>query len=246
MFAILLCNTLQLLASPQYFGSWVFFDGHLWEKGYNVYLCIGKENPENPMQDSVRFYQLNRVRNTQRFYSKNKSETVPEWEGASYFAMIATSSTYTKSNGKNIPITLHYTYDEIISQAKHYTAKYTEDYHIDPKQSGLYYISLTQVGDNMYTMSIDKKNNKSIIELTIHEGRNHQVRKMFEAVGYDVLKLKREKYANLDLKGLKPGEYRKLSVHQRAVQGSFLRPQRALLRSLHIRYGRCDLQFRIC
>ena len=158
VFAILLCNTLQLLASPQYFGSWVFFDGHLWEKGYNVYLCIGKENPENPMQDSVRFYQLNRVRNTQRFYSKNKSETVPEWEGASYFAMIATSSTYTKSNGENIPITLHYTYDEIISQAKHYTAKYTEDYHIDPKQSGLYYISLTQVGDNMYTMSIDKKN----------------------------------------------------------------------------------------
>ena len=41
--------------------------------------------------------------------------------------------------------------------------------------------------------SIDKKNNKSLVELTIHEGRNHQVRKMFETVGYQVLKLKREK-----------------------------------------------------
>ena len=40
--------------------------------------------------------------------------------------------------------------------------------------------------------SIDKKANKSLVELTIHEGRNHQVRKMFEAVGYQVLKLKRE------------------------------------------------------
>ena len=35
---------------------------------------------------------------------------------------------------------------------------------------------------------------------------------MFEALGYQVLKLKREKYANLDLKGLKPGEYRHLTA----------------------------------
>ena len=40
---------------------------------------------------------------------------------------------------------------------------------------------------------------------------------MFESLGYQVLKLKREKYANLDLKGLKPGEYRKLSNKEIAV-----------------------------
>lgn len=71
--------------------------------------------------------------------------------------------------------------------------------------------------------SYDKKNNKSLVELTIHEGRNHQVRKMFEAVGYNVLKLKREKYANLDLSGLKPGEYRKLSNKEVAILYSLVK-----------------------
>ena len=61
---------------------------------------------------------------------------------------------------------------------------------------------------------IDKKNNASYIELTIHEGRNHQVKKMFEAIGYNVIKLKREKYAFLDVKSLKSGEYRKLTTKE--------------------------------
>ena len=62
--------------------------------------------------------------------------------------------------------------------------------------------------------SVDKKMNKSIVEITIHEGRNQQVRKMFEALGHDVVKLKREKYANLDLSNVKVGEYRKLSFKE--------------------------------
>jgi 23S rRNA pseudouridine2605 synthase len=57
----------------------------------------------------------------------------------------------------------------------------------------------------------DKKTDASIVEITIHEGRNHQVKKMFEAIGYEVLKLKREKYAFLDVKDLKSGEYRLLN-----------------------------------
>lgn len=59
--------------------------------------------------------------------------------------------------------------------------------------------------------SFDKKKQVSIVELTIHEGRNHQVKKMFDALGFEVLKLKREKIAFLDLKGLKSGEYRSLN-----------------------------------
>lgn len=62
--------------------------------------------------------------------------------------------------------------------------------------------------------SIDKKKNTSVIVLTIHEGKNHQVKKMFEVLGYKVIKLRREKYANLDLKGLLPGEYRSLSIKE--------------------------------
>jgi len=69
----------------------------------------------------------------------------------------------------------------------------------------------------------DKKTNKSIVELIIHEGRNHQVKKMFECLGYDVLKLKREKYANLDLTGLKPGEYRKLTNKEIAILYSMIK-----------------------
>ena len=60
----------------------------------------------------------------------------------------------------------------------------------------------------------DKKTNTSIVELTIHEGRNHQVKKMFEAIGFKVIKLKREKYAFLDVKSLKSGEYRILSIKE--------------------------------
>ena len=62
-----------------------------------------------------------------------------------------------------------------------------------------------------------------MVEITIHEGRNHQVRKMFEAVGYDVLKLKREEYANLNLKGLKSGEYRKLTNKEIAILYSLVK-----------------------
>lgn len=58
---------------------------------------------------------------------------------------------------------------------------------------------------------IDKESNTSIVEITIHEGKNHQVKRMFETVDKEVLKLKRERIAFLDLRGLNSGEYRKLS-----------------------------------
>lgn len=61
---------------------------------------------------------------------------------------------------------------------------------------------------------LDKKNNVSYVELIIHEGKNHQVKKMFEAIGYKVEKLKRERYAFLDVNNLKSGEYRKLSIKE--------------------------------
>ena len=57
----------------------------------------------------------------------------------------------------------------------------------------------------------NKEKDTSIVEITITEGRNHQVKKMFEEVGHKVLKLKREKIAFLDLSGLNSGDYRKLS-----------------------------------
>ncbi|KGR84870.1 pseudouridine synthase [Lysinibacillus odysseyi] len=62
--------------------------------------------------------------------------------------------------------------------------------------------------------SFDEKAGKAICEITIHEGRNRQVRRMFEAIGTPVVKLKRERFAFLDLGSLKPGEYRQLTKHE--------------------------------
>ena len=48
------------------------------------------------------------------------------------------------------------------------------------------------------------------IELTIHEGRNRQVKRMFEAVGHRVKRLHRSRYGSLDVEGLEPGAWREL------------------------------------
>ncbi len=61
---------------------------------------------------------------------------------------------------------------------------------------------------------IDKKTNTSIVNITITEGKNHEVKRIFAAVNYEVLKLKREKVAFFDLNGLASGEYRKLTLKE--------------------------------
>jgi pseudouridine synthase len=49
------------------------------------------------------------------------------------------------------------------------------------------------------------------LEVTLHEGRKHQVKRMCEAVGHPVRRLHRARYAGLDLEGLEPGEWRHLA-----------------------------------
>lgn len=64
---------------------------------------------------------------------------------------------------------------------------------------------------------VDNKNDNSIVEITIHEGKNHQVKKMFLALGIRVDKLKRERIAFLNVNNLSSGSYRKLNkkeIHQ--------------------------------
>jgi 23S rRNA pseudouridine2605 synthase len=52
----------------------------------------------------------------------------------------------------------------------------------------------------------------SVLELTLHEGRKHQVKRMCDAVGHPVLQLHRSRYAGLGLGELEPGEWRELTA----------------------------------
>ena len=63
-------------------------------------------------------------------------------------------------------------------------------------------------------MKIDEEKNISRIEITIHEGKNRQVRKMCEAIDKKVLALHRSKIGNIGVKDLKLGEYRYLSKEE--------------------------------
>jgi 23S rRNA pseudouridine2605 synthase len=50
----------------------------------------------------------------------------------------------------------------------------------------------------------------NIVELTIHQGKNRQVKRMLDEVGHPVLRLHRSAYAGLTLEGLEPGQWREL------------------------------------
>ena len=53
-----------------------------------------------------------------------------------------------------------------------------------------------------------------LLELTIHEGRNRQVRRMCEAVGHPVLRWNESRFGSLELDGLAVGAYRRLSERE--------------------------------
>ena len=57
----------------------------------------------------------------------------------------------------------------------------------------------------------------SVLELTLHEGRKHQVKRMCEAVGHPVRRLHRPRYAGLDLQGVEPGKWRELTAAEVAA-----------------------------
>ena len=58
---------------------------------------------------------------------------------------------------------------------------------------------------------VNQEKNTCMVEITIHEGKNHQVKRMFKEVGFSVEKLTRERVGIFTLEGLKSGEYRKLT-----------------------------------
>jgi 23S rRNA pseudouridine2605 synthase len=60
----------------------------------------------------------------------------------------------------------------------------------------------------------DKRNMTTLVQIIIHEGKNQQVRKMFDTVGFPVKNLTRIGYADLTLDGVERGSYRPLKIHE--------------------------------
>lgn len=63
-------------------------------------------------------------------------------------------------------------------------------------------------------LETDTRKNNMIIEMTLREGKNRHIRRMMDALGYPVSKLKRERYGLLTLKGMQPGDCRRLTPHE--------------------------------
>ena len=60
----------------------------------------------------------------------------------------------------------------------------------------------------------DKEFNTTQVRMTITEGRNREIRKMFDTIGFEVKKLKRIRFATITCEGLGLGKYRPLKIHE--------------------------------
>ncbi len=89
-----------------------------------------------------------------------------------------------------------------------------DGYSIKKIKSGIVIDGIKCTPDRVKLKSADKKSNTCIVEITIHDGRNHEVKRIFESAGYNVIKLKRESIAFLTLQGLSSGEFRKLTIKE--------------------------------
>ena len=89
-----------------------------------------------------------------------------------------------------------------------------DGYSIKKIKSGIVIDGIKCIPDRVKLKSADKKSNTCIVEITIHDGRNHEVKRIFESAGYNVIKFKRESIAFLTLQGLSSGEFRKLTIKE--------------------------------
>jgi 23S rRNA pseudouridine2605 synthase len=74
-----------------------------------------------------------------------------------------------------------------------------------------------ELEDGRTAPAVVRRLGPSRLELTIHEGRKHQVKRMCEAVGHPVRRLHRSRYAGLTLVGLESGEWRELTSDEVAA-----------------------------
>lgn len=102
-----------------------------------------------------------------------------------------------------------------------------------PDQAGLDLLSAGVVLDDGPTapaqiIFIEERDGNALLEVTIHQGRNRQIRRMFEKIGHEVIRLKRTRVGPLSLGDLKPGQYRRLGedevIRLKKMAGAGIRP----------------------
>ena len=72
---------------------------------------------------------------------------------------------------------------------------------------------------------LEKEQGRVVLQMTISEGRNRQIRRMCEAVGLEVARLKRTSVGPLRLGMLKPGTWRDLTPDElRAIRTAISKP----------------------
>ncbi len=101
--------------------------------------------------------------------------------------------------------------------AKTYIAKLNKIFSLDDfykLKKGIIVEGRKVIPTKLKIKSKDNQKGTSIVSITIVEGRNHIIKKIFQTLGYDVQKLKRESYDFLTLGNLKSGEYRSLSLKE--------------------------------
>ena len=82
---------------------------------------------------------------------------------------------------------------------------------IDELKNGVLLDNVLVKASRVKLRKVNKESNSCMLEITIHEGKNHQVKRMFESVGYRVDKLTRKRLDIFTTENLKSGEYRKLT-----------------------------------
>lgn len=109
--------------------------------------------------------------------------------------------------------------NEIMHPSKHVTKTYRVTVRPDVDDEVLVKISEGVVIDGRKTLPctvlvLDKQPGRTVLQMTISEGRNRQIRKMCEAVGLEVARLKRTAVGPIKLGMLKPGTWRDLKPEE--------------------------------
>ncbi|CUH96231.1 Ribosomal large subunit pseudouridine synthase B [Propionispora sp. 2/2-37] len=93
-------------------------------------------------------------------------------------------------------------------------ASFPKEDKLDKLRAGINLSDGKTAPAKIQVIDIDREKQITTLEVVIHEGKNRQIRRMFEAIGFPVKNLKRVQFASLTLDGLRRGQYRFLTEEE--------------------------------